>query len=91
MIHHVKMGSKIKSFVQQFPAVSIASSIQPITRTVLRVRLIITPEFTWNDRMHGSVAEPFWIWVEDPDNDHIYHSEYLLLTKKQVSGIVRFF
>ena len=28
--------------------------------------------------MHGSV-EPWWIWVEDAENETIYHSEYFLL------------
>ena len=84
LVHHVKMGSKIKACVKQFPAVSLGSNIQPITRTVLRVRLMITADFVWNDKVHGSVHEPWWIWVEDPDNDHIYHSEYFLLMKHQV-------
>lgn len=35
-------------------------------------------------QVHGSVGEPWWLWVEDPVNDHIYHSEYFLLQKKQV-------
>lgn len=35
-------------------------------------------------QVHGSVGEPWWLWVEDPINDHIYHSEYILLQKKQV-------
>ncbi|CAF4671542.1 unnamed protein product, partial [Rotaria magnacalcarata] len=25
-----------------------------------------------------------WIWIEDPDTDNIYHSEYFIITKKQV-------
>uniref|UniRef100_A0A8B9HHQ3 Activating signal cointegrator 1 complex subunit 3 n=1 Tax=Astyanax mexicanus TaxID=7994 RepID=A0A8B9HHQ3_ASTMX len=67
-----------------------SASIQPITRTVLRVRLTITPDFRWNDQVHGSVGEPWWLWVEDPINDHIYHSEYFLLQKKQVGTQVVF-
>lgn len=78
------MGQTIKSCVDRFPTIAIAASIQPITRTVLRVRLTIKPEFEWYDKIHGS-SEPWWIWVEDPDNQHIYHSEYYLLTKKMVS------
>ena len=78
------MGATVKRCVEQIPAISLASSIQPITRTVLRVRLTIKPEFQWDDRVHGSTSEPWWIWVEDPDNNHIYHSEYFLLHKKQV-------
>ena len=34
--------------------------------------------------MHGATSEPFWVWVEDPETNHIYHSEYLLLAKKAV-------
>ncbi|XP_006824124.2 activating signal cointegrator 1 complex subunit 3-like [Saccoglossus kowalevskii] len=84
MIHHVRMGEKVKLNVHQFPALSLEASIQPITRTVLRVRLTVTPEFNWNDRVHGGTSEPWWVWVEDPENNHIYHSEYFLLHKKQV-------
>ncbi|KAL9968716.1 hypothetical protein ACROYT_G020835 [Oculina patagonica] len=84
MIKHPRMGATVKSCVNQIPAISLASSIQPITRTVLRVRLSIKPEFQWNDKVHGSSSEPWWIWVEDPDNNHIYHSEYFLMHKKQV-------
>ena len=84
------MGGKIKAMVNQFPTVSIGSNIQPITRTVLRVRLMIVADFVWNDKVHGTVHEPWWIWVEDPDNDHIYHSEYFMLMRDQVffHGIV---
>ena len=63
--------------------VVVVGPLQPITRTVLRVRLTVTPNFRWNDRVHGG-TEPFWMWVEDPENNHIYHHEYFLISKKQV-------
>ncbi|NWY38711.1 ASCC3 protein, partial [Sylvia atricapilla] len=84
MLHHVKIGLKVKQCVHQIPSIIMEATIQPITRTVLRVRLSIAPDFTWNDQVHGSVGEPWWIWVEDPTNDHIYHSEYFIVQKKQV-------
>ncbi|NXM99225.1 ASCC3 protein, partial [Sylvia borin] len=84
MLHHVKIGLKVKQCVHQIPSIIMEATIQPITRTVLRVRLNIAPDFTWNDQVHGSVGEPWWIWVEDPTNDHIYHSEYFIVQKKQV-------
>ncbi|GFO03568.1 activating signal cointegrator 1 complex subunit 3-like [Plakobranchus ocellatus] len=84
MVSHVKMGPLIKRLVHQIPQLTLDASIQPITRTVLRVRLDISPNFLWDDKVHGGTSEPFWIWVEDPENDHIYHSEYFLLHKKQV-------
>ena len=84
MIHHVKLGPHISKLVEGFPSVSLSATIQPITRTVLRVRLTITPEFKWDDRQHGMTSEPWWVWVEDAENDHMYHSEYFLLQRKQV-------
>ncbi|XP_059501244.1 activating signal cointegrator 1 complex subunit 3 [Stegostoma tigrinum] len=84
MLHHVNIGLKVKQCVHEIPSIALEASIQPITRTVLRVRLTVTPDFKWHDQTHGSVGEPWWIWVEDPVNDHIYHSEYFLLQKKQV-------
>uniref|UniRef100_A0A665WR59 Activating signal cointegrator 1 complex subunit 3 n=1 Tax=Echeneis naucrates TaxID=173247 RepID=A0A665WR59_ECHNA len=84
MLHHVNIGLTVKQCVHQIPSITMEASIQPITRTVLRVRLLVTPDFRWNDQVHGSVGEPWWLWVEDPINDHIYHSEYFLLQKKLV-------
>ena len=84
LIHHVNAGHNIKRAAEELPLVEIEASTQPITRTVLRVRLSVKPNFRWNDKVHGKTAEPFWIWVEDPDNDHMYHNEYFLLTRKQV-------
>ena len=84
MIHHAKAGSEVKKAAFEIPTVELEATIQPITRTVLRVRLKVTPNFRWNDRIHGGTSEPFWIWVEDPENNHIYHHEYFLLSKKGV-------
>lgn len=86
MVSHQKMGPTIKRCVHQLPSLELEATIQPITRTVLRVRLEITPNFKWDDRVHG-MSEPFWIWVEDPENNHIYHSEYFLLLKKQAVSL----
>lgn len=86
MIHYVRKGDTIKQAVNQLPSISLEATLQPITRTVLKVCLTITPEFKWNDRVHGNVSESWWIWVEDPENNHIYHSEYFILQKKQVQN-----
>lgn len=79
------MGREIAKLVHAFPHISLAASIQPITRTVLKVLLTVTPEFEWHDKLHGGSSEPWWIWVEDTNSSYIYHSEYFLLQKKQVS------
>ncbi|CAL5401825.1 unnamed protein product [Camellia sinensis] len=61
----------------------MVTHVQPITHTVLRVALTITPDFQWEDKVHGFV-EPFWMVVEDNDGEYILHHEYFLLKKQYV-------
>ncbi|XP_072153378.1 activating signal cointegrator 1 complex subunit 3 isoform X4 [Bemisia tabaci] len=85
MVHHNNKGALIKKCAMELPMVEMEYSLQPITRNVLRVRLSVIPNFTWNDKVHGKYSEPFWIWIEDPDSNFIYHSEHFLLMRKQVT------
>ncbi|KAK7243952.1 hypothetical protein RIF29_38767 [Crotalaria pallida] len=78
-----KMGRTLHKFIHQFPKLNLAAHVQPITRTVLRVELTITPDFSWDDRVHGYV-EPFWVIVEDNDGEYILHHEYFLLKKQYI-------
>lgn len=84
MIHNARLGKEIKTYASHIPILDIETQIQPITRTVLRIKLTITAAFKWSDKIHGNMCQQFWIWIEDPDTDNIYHSEYFIITKKQV-------
>ena len=84
MLQHVAIGDKIKQCVNHFPHVALDTVVQPVTATVLKLEVTITAQFEWNDKWHGKVSEPWWIWVEDTSNDHMYHSEYFSLQKKHV-------
>nr|CAB3223427.1 activating signal cointegrator 1 complex subunit 3 [Phallusia mammillata] len=84
MLRHPNIGEKVARCIQELPYVALETSIQPITRSILRIRLAITPMFRWNNHVHGKMSEPFWMWVEDPDSEHMYHSEYIHLSKKNV-------
>ncbi|CAM8964887.1 unnamed protein product [Rhodiola kirilowii] len=64
-----------------FPKLNLAAHVQPITRTILRVELTITPIFKWEDKVNGYV-EPFWVIVEDNDGENILHHEYFMLKKQ---------
>ncbi|CAA7040048.1 unnamed protein product [Microthlaspi erraticum] len=83
LIRSPKMGRPLHKFIHQFPKVTLAAHVQPITRTVLRVDLTITPDFLWDEKVHKYV-EPFWIIVEDNDGEKILHHEYFLLKKQYV-------
>lgn len=87
MVHNPKVGSQVEQCARQIPQLIVVPKIQPITRTVLKVHLDITADFRWSDRVHKG-SEAFWIWVEDPNSDEIYHYEYFILNKIQV-GIDR--
>ncbi|XP_061729195.1 activating signal cointegrator 1 complex subunit 3 isoform X1 [Cydia pomonella] len=84
LIRNPKAARHLKKCADEFPLLEMEASLHPITRTVLRIRLTITPNFKWNDKYHGKAPEAFWIWVEDPDNDIMYYNEFFLITKKQV-------
>ena len=46
-----KMGKTLHRLVHEFPRLELAAHVQPITRTVLKVDLVITPDFKWNVRI----------------------------------------
>ncbi|ESQ34697.1 hypothetical protein EUTSA_v10006525mg [Eutrema salsugineum] len=73
LIRSPKMGRPLHKFIHQFPKVNLAAHVQPITRTVLKVELTITPDFQWDEKIHKYV-EPFWIIVEDNDGEKILSS-----------------
>lgn len=84
ILNNQKVAALVKKCSSELPALQMESILQPITRTVLRIRLQIIPQFRWNDTVHGKTSQAFWIWIEDPDNNLIYHHEYFILTKKMV-------
>ncbi|KAG0246557.1 Sec63 Brl domain-containing protein [Mortierella sp. GBAus27b] len=83
LVRFHRMGETISKCVDQFPVLQMDAQVAPITRNVLRVVLTITPDFVWNERIHG-FNEPWWIWVEDSNNTEILHSEYFLLSRRQL-------
>ncbi|KEH28731.1 U5 small nuclear ribonucleoprotein 200 kDa helicase [Medicago truncatula] len=83
LIRAPKMGRILHKFIHQFPKLNLAAHVQPITCSVLGVELTITPDFSWDDRVHGCV-EPFWVIVEDNDGENILHHEYFMLKKQYI-------
>lgn len=86
LIRYPKMGRTLHKFIHQFPKLDLAAHVQPITRTVLRVELTITPDFQWEDKVHGFV-EPFWVIVEDNDGEYILHHEYFMMKKQYIDEV----
>lgn len=61
-------------------------------RSTLRVELSITPDFQWDDKLHGA-SEAFWVLVEDVGSEVILHSEFFLLKAKYAADehMLKFF
>lgn len=55
-----------------------------VFRSTLSVELVITPDFQWDEKVHGN-SEAMWIFVEDVDSEIILHHEYFLLKSKFAS------
>jgi pre-mRNA-splicing helicase BRR2 len=73
-----KAGKTVCNLISKFPRVEIQAQVQPMTRSMLRVELTITPKFEWDDEVHGT-AESFWIVAEDCDGEDIlFHDQFIL-------------
>ena len=73
-----KSGKTVCGLVQKFPRLEVQAQVQPVTRSMLRIELTITPNFEWDETFHG-LAENFWVLVEDCDGEDIlFHDQFLL-------------
>lgn len=78
-----KMGRVLHKLVHQFPRVDLAAQIQPITRSMLRVVLTVTPAFQYDIDVHGYV-QLFHVFVEDVNGENILHHEVFPLMSKSM-------
>ena len=73
-----RQGRQVCAMVANFPRLEISAQVQPVTRSMLRVKLTLTPIFEWDDGWHGR-AESWWILGEDCDGEDIlFHDQFLL-------------
>jgi len=73
-----KLGKAIHRLVHMLPRLEVQVNLLPITRSLLRIDLVIEPDFIYDVKAHGG-SESFWIFVEDADGDTIIHQEFFSL------------
>ncbi|WFD24297.1 RNA helicase [Malassezia equina] len=76
-----RAGRLLHRLVFQFPHLELQAYFQPLTRSLLQVHLSITPDFEWDERVHGG-ALSFWLLVEDVDGESILFYEQFVLLKR---------
>ncbi|KAL5615238.1 hypothetical protein BROUX41_005294 [Berkeleyomyces rouxiae] len=83
MVHNEGVGKKLSKTLSHFPILEVEAEIAPLNRDVLRVKLKLVPNFTWNDHTHGT-SESFYIWVENSETAMIYHHEYFIISRRKL-------
>ncbi|CAH0048053.1 unnamed protein product [Clonostachys solani] len=80
-----KASRAVCALVSKFPRLEVQASVQPMTRSIIRVELSITPNFEWDDAYHGT-SESFWIIVEDSDGEDVLFHDSFILRKDYVES-----
>ena len=75
-------GGKVQRLIRWIPNLEIACKVQPITAEIFNFHLTIIPTFEWIRRWHGG-AQSFWLWVEDGNNNRLYHHETILFSHRR--------
>ena len=83
LVHNKGAGTKIARLLRGFPTINVEAEIAPLNRDVLRIKLFVEPEFSWNDQIHGT-SESYYIWVENSETSQIYHHEFFILTRRKL-------
>lgn len=83
LVHNIDGGRQIASLAACFPNFTLKSEVQPITRSILRVKVTIEADFRWSKEISGN-AETLWLVVEDGENDFIFHHESVTIVRKEV-------
>jgi activating signal cointegrator complex subunit 3 len=81
LLRHSNIGHVVKKAIGTIPKLELGVKLHPITRSVLQICLTIIPVFNWDTRVHHGTLK-WWIWVEDQNNEHIYHNEVWMMTRK---------
>jgi len=56
LVRAPKAGKALHRLVHAFPRLELSASVQPITRSVLKVDLTLTPDFTWDAAALGMMV-----------------------------------
>lgn len=79
-VHNAGAGKILYRLISRFPYLDLDAEIFPITSNVIRMHVVLDPDFTWDERYHGG-AQYFWITVEESGASKILHVEKFILRR----------
>eukprot|EP00181_Compsopogon_caeruleus_P000342 CAMPEP_0184689050 /NCGR_PEP_ID=MMETSP0312-20130426/30434_1 /TAXON_ID=31354 /ORGANISM="Compsopogon coeruleus, Strain SAG 36.94" /LENGTH=2036 /DNA_ID=CAMNT_0027146347 /DNA_START=395 /DNA_END=6502 /DNA_ORIENTATION=- len=87
LVRSPKVAMSLQYALSAIPILEVEATISPLTKTVLRINVKLKPAFRWIDSVHGSGSSSLrWhLWIEDCDQDRIYHYERISIAKKNMS------
>lgn len=75
LLRDPRLGRTVHRLVHALPHMELeVVRVQPITRSMLRIEISLTPDFRYDNNLHG-FGEAFWVWVEDADSQRLLHVE----------------
>ncbi|KAI9164452.1 Pre-mRNA-splicing helicase BRR2 [Blastocladiella emersonii ATCC 22665] len=73
-----RFGRTIHRYVHQVPRIEVGTQVVPVSRSLIKIDLTLSPDFQWDDKVHGR-AQGFWVWVSDVDDEQLLYHEYFVL------------
>ncbi|KAJ1680235.1 Pre-mRNA splicing [Spiromyces aspiralis] len=73
-----KAGKLLHKYIHSVPRLDVRAHVLPLTRSLLKIELTLTPDFMWDSKYHGA-AQVFWVWVEDADGERLLYCEPFVL------------
>lgn len=83
LVHNSNSGKTLYRLISRFPYLEIDAEIFPITSNVIRMHVVLEPDFVWDERYHGN-AQFFWVTVEESEDTKILHVEKYILRRNSM-------
>lgn len=78
LLRSASNGRKLHSWIHSVPRLEASAEVHPLTRSVLRVEITLTPDFIYDPSLHGPSVN-FWVFIEDVNSETILHHELVVL------------
>ncbi|KAJ2907875.1 Pre-mRNA splicing, partial [Coemansia aciculifera] len=80
LVREPRAGAVLHALVRTVPRVGLRAHVTPLTPTLVRVAVHVTPDFAWSAAEHGA-AERLWVAAEDAGGARLLHCEALVVAQ----------